>query len=221
MNYLTQYYKNLSEQLQQKVNHLQRLVETAELTPDNFDGPDANKTGDTAEVVAGHKAMQLHNQIADLISRHHEKVTGESGDKMFKALTTRPYYTKKPFTSVEHAHEVMAEQGHEFMPYSISNPSGLPDPHEAEVIQHKVMQSIFDEQSKKLKSKSTKPFHIEDIDRVEGHEDNPDGWGARYVGIGPNGQKYSFWHTGRADDIRNVGRVRSDNPNITEISKIK
>ena len=50
MDYLTQHYKNLSEQLQAKVNHLTRLVETADLTPNNFDGPDPDNQGSSAEV---------------------------------------------------------------------------------------------------------------------------------------------------------------------------
>jgi hypothetical protein len=52
MNYLTQHYKNLAEQLQTKVNHLKRLVETADSTPNNFDGPDADKLGSPEEVAA-------------------------------------------------------------------------------------------------------------------------------------------------------------------------
>ena len=34
MNYLTNYYKNLSEQLQEKVNHLQQLIESKRKTED-------------------------------------------------------------------------------------------------------------------------------------------------------------------------------------------
>ncbi len=58
MNYLTLYYKNLSEQLQAKVNHLQKLVEAGDLTPDNFDGEDEDTTGDTEEVVTGQREIQ-------------------------------------------------------------------------------------------------------------------------------------------------------------------
>ena len=160
MDYLTQYYKNLSEQLQAKVNHLQRLIETANLTPDNFDGPDANTTGDTAEVVAGQRAldaaMQRHFAIADILSRHHEKVTkGEvSAKNMFKELTTAPYYTKKPFTSVKHAQEVLASTGHEFMPYSISNPSGVPDPTDAARLEQNILKSIYAELGSKKQAKA-------------------------------------------------------------------
>jgi CO dehydrogenase/acetyl-CoA synthase delta subunit len=47
-----------SEQLQDKVNHLQKLVEAGNLTPDNFDGEDEDTTGDTEEVVAGQQKIQ-------------------------------------------------------------------------------------------------------------------------------------------------------------------
>ena len=51
MNYLTTHYKNLSEQLQEKVNQLKQLIETADSTPDNFDGPDAGSKGSSEEVA--------------------------------------------------------------------------------------------------------------------------------------------------------------------------
>ena len=37
MNYLTNYYKNLSEQLQEKVNHLQKLLEASQNDERNYD----------------------------------------------------------------------------------------------------------------------------------------------------------------------------------------
>jgi len=67
MNYLTQYYKNLSEQLQTKVNQLKRLVETPDSTPNNFDGPDADKLGSPAEVAAAAAKISampdFHNSV--------------------------------------------------------------------------------------------------------------------------------------------------------------
>jgi len=180
MNYLTNYYKNLSEQLQQRVNHLQRLVETANLTPDNFDGPDADRTGSSAEVVAGQQAMQLHNQISDLIARHHSDVAPhvdrnlgshsydkkKSKEDMFKKLTTDKYFTKNPFTSVKDAIEKI---GPEFMPpviypekdnphwgnedvIDLGTPSGEIHPHAQELVWDRVLGSIKrEEESKKKK----------------------------------------------------------------------
>lgn len=52
MNYLTNYYKNLSEQLQEKVNHLQKLLK--ESAPD----PKA-------------ESWDRHGQIVDSIVKHH------------------------------------------------------------------------------------------------------------------------------------------------------
>ena len=45
MDYLTQYYKNLAEQLEERINHLTQLIENQTLTPDNHDGPDAGSKG--------------------------------------------------------------------------------------------------------------------------------------------------------------------------------
>lgn len=52
MNYLTNYYKNLSEQLQEKVNHLEKLIKESESTYE----PDT--TG-------------MHSKIVDSIVKHH------------------------------------------------------------------------------------------------------------------------------------------------------
>jgi hypothetical protein len=68
MNYLTQHYKNLSEQLQEKVNQLKQLIETADSTPDNFDGPDADTKGSALEIAA---------EVAKTI----EKMNDEKNDK--------------------------------------------------------------------------------------------------------------------------------------------
>jgi hypothetical protein len=121
MNYLTNYYKNLSEQLQEKVNHLQRLVETANLTPDNFDGSDANITGDTREVVAGQQAnevaLETHGKIRDAIINLHaekyphmlrmgdESATSRSAAHIADLLDTHP---SAPFTSAEAAVKAIA-----------------------------------------------------------------------------------------------------------------
>ena len=179
MNYLTQYYKNLSEQLQQRVNHLQKLVETANLTPDNFDGPDPDRTGSSAEVAAGQQAMQLHHQISDLIARHHSDVAphidiqlgshqydkDRSRAHIYKTLTTDKYFTKNPFTSVKDAIEKI---GGEFMPpviypekgnphwgdrvsVGLDTPSGEIHPHAEELVWDKVLGSIEREEQAKNK----------------------------------------------------------------------
>jgi hypothetical protein len=118
MNYLTNYYKNLSEQLQAKVNHLQNLLET--------------------------------NRPHDAASR-------------------------------DYAHELNRE---------------------AEEIGR------------------AEPFYIKNLDRVEGHEDAPDGWGAKYHGVGADGKEYAFWHTG-SSDLPKIGRIMSDSEHIQELEEIK
>jgi hypothetical protein len=89
MDYITKYYKNLSEQLQEKVNHLTQLIETAELNPDNFDGPDAGRKASSLE-VASHAELadyerdpDFHNDVVHELSHHfgnaHPHVTNGSG----------------------------------------------------------------------------------------------------------------------------------------------
>jgi hypothetical protein len=132
MNYLTNYYKNLSEQLQDRVNHLEKLLK------EGFNDPkmphdaasreyatDSNQ--EFADIAAGENAMDTHNKIAALIARHHSDVAPHisrnlgshnydqklSEKDILKSLTTSKYYTSKPFTSVDDAIERM---GSEFMP---------------------------------------------------------------------------------------------------------
>ena len=49
MNYLTQYYKNLSEQLEAKVNHLQNLIEAKKKKLDPVGKEDADVNNDGKE----------------------------------------------------------------------------------------------------------------------------------------------------------------------------
>jgi len=123
MNYLTQYYKNLSEQLQQRVNHLQRLIETANLTPNNFDGPDADRTGSTAEVVAGQRAhelaLQTHGKIKDALIKLHATKYPHLSDSPEGSAVARSAahiahildtHGSAPFTSAEAAVHAIAPQ---------------------------------------------------------------------------------------------------------------
>jgi hypothetical protein len=142
MNYLTNYYKNLSEQLQDRVNHLEKLLK------EGFNDPkmphdaasreyatDSNQ--EFADIAAGENAMDTHNKIAALIARHHSDVAPHisrnlgshnydqklSEKDILKSLTTSKYYTSQPFTSVDDAIERM---GSEFMPPVIYPEKGNP-----------------------------------------------------------------------------------------------
>lgn len=76
MNYLSNYYKNLAEQLQEKVNHLTQLIENQTLTPDNHDGPDAGSKGSADEVAEWALKASLeadsgfHDDIVHALSYH-------------------------------------------------------------------------------------------------------------------------------------------------------
>jgi|688.fasta_scaffold421973_3 hypothetical protein len=76
MNYLSNYYKNLAEQLQEKFNHLTRLIENETLTPDNHDGPDAGNKGSADEVSEWALKATLesdsgfHDDIVHALSYH-------------------------------------------------------------------------------------------------------------------------------------------------------
>jgi hypothetical protein len=222
MDYLTNYYKNLSEQLQQRVNHLQKLVENANSTD----------------------PMEMHGKIRDAIIKLHAskyphklRMGKESAESRSAAHIADILNNHKsaPFTSAEAAVKAIAPHAiegnydleariYDRRPEIGGDISEHPD-YESFVMDNEAdyTEDLISGVEKAIKSNksSTQPFHIERIDRVEGHENNPDGWGARYEGIGPDGQKYSFWHRGGEDDILPIGRVKSDNPNITDISKIK
>jgi len=77
MDYLSNYYKNLSEQLQSKVNHLKRLVETADSTPNNFDGPDADKLGSPEEVAAATAKISAMPDFHNTVIAHMATAFGD------------------------------------------------------------------------------------------------------------------------------------------------
>jgi len=132
MNYLTNYYKNLSEQLQEKVNYLERMLK------EGFNDPkmphdaasreyaaDLNQEWD--DIAAGEEAISKHNQIAALIAKHHADVAPHisqnlgshnydpklSEKHLYKTLTTDKSFTKRPFDSVDDA---LATIGGQFLP---------------------------------------------------------------------------------------------------------
>jgi hypothetical protein len=130
MNYLTQYYKNLSEQLQEKVNHLQKLLneEDPKIPHDAASkeyADDLNR--EASDIAQGEDAIDRHNKIAALIARHHADVAPHVAEHLgshnydpklsekhiYKTLTTHKYFTKKPFESVDDA---LDKIGGEFLP---------------------------------------------------------------------------------------------------------
>jgi len=140
MNYLTNYYKNLSEQLQQKVDFLQKTLNEAYGQPPH-DAASRENAADLnrefTDIAAGEEAMDTHMKIADLIARHHSDVAPHISDNLgshnynkeksknhiFKSLTTSKTYLRDPFTSVEDAVEKI---GGEFMPAVIYPEKGNP-----------------------------------------------------------------------------------------------
>jgi len=68
-----------------------------------------------------------------------------------------------------------------------------------------------------------KKIKISNLDRVEGHEDNQSGIGARYVGTGSDGKKYSFWHSGDTESpkgqrgLMHLPEIDIDDPRIQSI----
>lgn len=166
MNYLTNYYKNLSEQLQERVNHLQKLIEAHDMTPNHFDGPDADKTASADEV-----AMARHNELVDLVARHHAEVAPHISRnlgshnydvEMSKADLVKRYsgknYKGKPFTSAEDALRVIGAHGENLPPViypkkgsphwgdridvGIEYQSGEQNPHVVELVYDKIAASI-------------------------------------------------------------------------------
>lgn len=109
------------------------------LTPNRFDGPDADKTGSTEEVVAGQNmdnAMRTHNDLASLIAHAHSlhapHIQGNRGPDV---AASRAHIVKelsrkgRPMISHENIHSVLAdiEEVGEFAPYSIQGESGEHD----------------------------------------------------------------------------------------------
>lgn len=105
MNYLTNYYKNLSEQLQEKVNHLQRLLESS----------------DPADM-----APELHGEIVRHVVNQHVKrfphITSKDtkGGKYGKpdvaasvehATQTLNSHPEAPFKDPEHALKALEKSG--------------------------------------------------------------------------------------------------------------
>jgi hypothetical protein len=92
MNYLSNYYKNLAEQLEERINHLTRLIENKTLTPDNHDGPDAGRKGSADEVATWAQEATLeadpgfHDDIVRALSYHlgdaHPHITAR--DNMYR-----------------------------------------------------------------------------------------------------------------------------------------
>ena len=63
MNYLTNYYKNLCEQLQEKVNHLTKLLETS--TASDYDDSDLPPKGPTKFSIVDKIEGSMHSQSGE------------------------------------------------------------------------------------------------------------------------------------------------------------
>lgn len=177
MNYLTNYYKNLSEQLQERVNQLQKLIEAHDMTPNHFDGPDADKTASADEV-----AMARHNELVDLVARHHAEVAPHVSRnlgshnydvEMSKADLMKRYsgknYKGKLFTSVEDALSGIGAHGENLPPViypkkgsphwgdridvGIESQSGEQNPHTVELVYDRIAASIEKELEAKEEAK--------------------------------------------------------------------
>lgn len=119
------------------------------LTPNRFDGPDADMTGDTEEVVAGQR-------MADMIATHHANIAphipGRIGmDVAASKADILQHLTREgaePITSKNFVKILkdMEEHG-SFAPYSISAPSGEPDRAKYNKIIDDVRVSILDAMS--------------------------------------------------------------------------
>ena len=89
MNYLTNYYKNLSEQLQEKVNHLQKLLE-------------ANEEEDTVEVTIDDSERDE--------GEYHPTIKGRLSDGTFVHIEPgQAIAGESKQTEIHHAHEFANE----------------------------------------------------------------------------------------------------------------
>lgn len=177
MNYLTNYYKNLSEQLQERVNHLQKLLEAQDMTPNHFDSPDAGNQASAEEV-----AMARHNELVDLVARHHAEVAphiernlgSHNYDvEMSKADLIKRYsgnnYKGKLFKSLDDALFGIASRGENLPPViypkkgsphwgdridvGIEHQSGEQNPHVVDLVYDKIGASIEKELAAKEEAK--------------------------------------------------------------------
>ena len=127
MNYLTTHYKNLSEQLQEKVNQLKQLIETADMGVIDANG-DGDK--DTQDVL-------LHLNIVNNVARHHSfmypHVRAHMGGGPFDTGRSRSDIEgslgkhRPVFKSTKDALAHMAETG-DFAPDTLNGPNGYMHP---------------------------------------------------------------------------------------------
>ena len=132
MNYLTQYYKNLCEQLQEKVNYLQNMLKEGFNDPKIPHDAASREYADDinrefSDIAQGEEDIDKHNKIAALIARHHADVAPHisqnlgshnydpklSEKHLYKTLTTDKYFTKRPFDSID---DGLATIGGQFLP---------------------------------------------------------------------------------------------------------
>jgi hypothetical protein len=73
MHYLTNYYKNLSEQLQSKINHLQNLIETNKQRLDPVGKEDKDINNDGKVNSTDDYLRNRREAIGDALNRHEHK----------------------------------------------------------------------------------------------------------------------------------------------------
>lgn len=93
MNYLTKYYKNLSEQLQEKVNILNKLVEEKRKVPDSFVSS-PNYDYELRSNIKAWEPQDIDPEITKKIAKEYSsKITSQDTEGGFKTRTT---YEKNP-----------------------------------------------------------------------------------------------------------------------------
>jgi hypothetical protein len=108
MHYLTQYYKNLCEQLQEKVNHLQKLVETSERSLGAQETHDAIVNAIVDEHVKVFPHLRLGTQGDFNTRRSRPERAKVSEQHMREILNNHP---QAPFVNIARAVDAMVEAG--------------------------------------------------------------------------------------------------------------
>lgn len=145
MNYLTNYYKNLSEQLQERVNHLQKqLNESRGGGYGRMPHDDASReyaadiAREESDIARGEEQLDRHRQIAMDIAHVHSEVAPhvsrnlgshnysvELSKKDLEKTLMSKSWTKDPFTSHRDA---LTKMGSQFFP-PVIYPEDTKNPH--------------------------------------------------------------------------------------------
>lgn len=150
MNYLTQYYKNLSEQLQARVNHLQKFLNENDRKNPHVDWTYYDELRKDDEGIAH---GEEHFDLADLIATHHANIAPHIKGKMGMDVAASKADILKHLNrkggdiiSRQNFDEILKdiEESGTFAPYSISAPNGEHDRLKYNKIMDDVRVSILD-----------------------------------------------------------------------------